>query len=100
MDQVDLSKTERLFDMRKVYRFLGYRQGRKRKGQEDCLSLPCRIAAGRAPVAPQQSRILDLANRLYRYFFGISGLKFVIKMGSFSILILILHLTKWVRFRY
>jgi len=31
--------------MRKVYRFLGYRQGRKRKGQEDCFSLPCRIAA-------------------------------------------------------
>jgi hypothetical protein len=31
--------------MRKVYRFLGYRQGRKPKGQEDCFSLPCRIAA-------------------------------------------------------
>jgi len=45
MGQVDLLKTERFSGMRKVYRFLGYRQGRKRKGQEDCFSLPCRIAA-------------------------------------------------------
>jgi hypothetical protein len=100
MDQVDFSKIERLSDMRKVYRFLGYRQGRKRKGQEDCLSLPCRIAAqwrssrSSALLYPQPGK------SIVSLFFGISGLKFVIKMGSISILILILHLTKWVHFRF
>ncbi len=84
--------------MRKVYRFLGYRQGRKRKGQEDCFSLPCRIAAWlRSSCLASPSVAVGTSALLYpqpsisivSLFFGTSGLKFVFKMGAFSMSILI-----------
>lgn len=52
MTQVMVLRSTGLQAKRKVYRFLGYRQGRKQRGQKDHawymrIFLPCRIAARR-----------------------------------------------------
>lgn len=52
MTQVIVLRSTSLQAKRKVYRFLGYRQGRKQRGQKDHawnmrIFLPCRIAARR-----------------------------------------------------
>ena len=72
---------------RKVYRFWGYRQGRKERGQKDiCLSA---LPSSRS-VALELLLSVALSSyrafRLYHFGYGVpSGLNFVIKMGPFSL---------------
>ena len=72
---------------RKVYRFLGYRQGRKKRGQED-FRLPALPYSRSAALESLLSVALSSvrAPRLYHSAScGKSGLKFAVKMGPFSL---------------
>jgi len=91
--------------MRKVYRFLDYRQGRKPKGQEDHLLLPCRLVAqGRKPKGQEDHLLLPCrlvarwrSSRSSALLYPppdnlIVSLFFLEKVGSNTLL-------KWARFR-
>jgi len=73
----------------------------EKKGQEDILILPSCIARSTA-LESLLSVALSSVERLdciIQFLFGDSGLTFVSKMGSFSIIILMSHSTNWVHFR-
>lgn len=72
---------------RKVYRFLGYRQGRKHRGQKD-FRLPALPYSRSTALESLLSVALSSvrAPRLYHSAScGKSGLKFAVKMGPFSL---------------
>jgi hypothetical protein len=77
---------------RKVYRFLGYRQGRKQRGQKDQAHFMRPLPALPYSRSTALESLLSVAlssvraPRLYHSAScGKSGLKFAVKMGPFSL---------------
>ncbi len=91
MTQVIVLRSTGLQAKRKVYRFLGYRQGRKQRGQKDC-AFPCdRLSALPYSRSAALESLLSVAlssaraARLYHSAFPSGGGRFFrVKMDGFS----------------
>jgi len=92
--------TRPLIGFRAGFSLLGCQQGRTKKGQNDCLVLPCRIAAQQRSSCSSALLYPLLGIRDFTILFFVKGwAHFHNKMGPFSMIILMSLLSKWALFR-